>query len=203
METIAELIKRIEERFPSSGLAKVCKELYTVTTANKERVEYITKPNYILRTFIGFIVFIIASALIYSFSIMDIRTKSFDFGELVQIAEAAINDIVLIGAAIFFLITVETRVKRSRVLEALHELRTIAHVIDMHQLTKDPGRYKKDMQRTKSSPKRELSQYELSRYFDYCSEMLSLTGKVAALIPLKNRLVALYNQEILVYEFDT
>ena len=45
---------------------------------------------------------------------------------------------VLIGAAIFFLVTLETRVKRRRALAALHELRAIAHIIDMHQLTKDP-----------------------------------------------------------------
>jgi hypothetical protein len=34
--------------------------------------------------------------------------------------------------------TIETRVKRRRALRAIHELRSIAHVIDMHQLTKDP-----------------------------------------------------------------
>ena len=60
------------------------------------------------------------------------------FTELVQALEAGINDVVLIGAAIFFLVTLETRVKRRRALKAIHELRAIAHVIDMHQLTKDP-----------------------------------------------------------------
>jgi hypothetical protein len=91
------------------------------------------------------------------------------------------NDVVLIGAAILFLITVEVRIKRARVLEALHELRSIAHVIDMHQLTKDPGRYAKDRILTAHSPSWEMTAYELTRYLDYCSEMLSLTGKVGAL----------------------
>jgi hypothetical protein len=36
--------------------------------------------------------------------------------------EAAINDIVLIGAGIFFLISAETRIKRRRVLNSLHRL---------------------------------------------------------------------------------
>jgi len=34
---------------------------------------------------------------------------------------------------------------------------------------------------TQSSPKRTMTTFEMSRYLDYCSEMLSLIGKVAAL----------------------
>jgi hypothetical protein len=34
---------------------------------------------------------------------------------------------------------------------------------------------------TASSPQRTMSAYELSRYLDYCSEMLSLLSKLAAL----------------------
>ena len=51
----------------------------------------------------------------------------------------------------------------------------------MHQLTKDPERLRVRGQDTASSPKRTLSTPELVRYLDYCSEMLSLIGKLAAL----------------------
>ena len=34
---------------------------------------------------------------------------------------------------------------------------------------------------TKSSPARTLTPRQLGRYLDYCTEMLSLTGKIAAL----------------------
>jgi hypothetical protein len=96
--------------------------------------------------------------------------------------EAGINDIVLVGAAIFFLITFETRYKRGRALKSLHELRSIAHIIDMHQLTKDPERItNKHYFMTGTSPKTTMTRFELRRYLDYCSEMLSLTGKIAAL----------------------
>ena len=95
--------------------------------------------------------------------------------------EAGINDLVLIGAAIFFLGTLEGRIKRRRALRALHELRSIAHIIDMHQLTKDPERTTGQTPATESSPTRRMTPLELGRYLDYCSEMLSLTGKVAAL----------------------
>jgi hypothetical protein len=66
-------------------------------------------------------------------------------------------------------------------LQALHELRAIAHIIDMHQLTKDPERMLARSQSTASSPQPNMTAFELSRYLDYCSEMLSLTGKIAAL----------------------
>jgi hypothetical protein len=34
---------------------------------------------------------------------------------------------------------------------------------------------------TASSPRRTMSRFELTRYLDYCSEMLSLTNKLASL----------------------
>jgi len=51
----------------------------------------------------------------------------------------------------------------------------------MHQLTKDPHRVTVSTPDTESSPRRTLTQKELGRYLDYCSEMLSLTSKLAAL----------------------
>jgi hypothetical protein len=48
-------------------------------------------------------------------------------------------------------------------------------------LTKDPGIVAAEAFRTPSSPRRTMNRYELSRYLDYCSEMLSLNSKLAAL----------------------
>jgi len=181
VETIEKLGRRIDERFPSSGLGKVCHDLGMAANTNKMRVEWIARPNFFLRFFVYVIIALSLITLVYSVSLMDISIRSLDAGELVQITEAGLNNLVLIGAAIFFLVTMETKVKRSRALEALHELRSIAHVIDMHQLTKDPSKLAKDMILTPSSPKVEMTVYGLIRYLDYCSEMLSLTSKVAAL----------------------
>ena len=91
------------------------------------------------------------------------------------------NIIVSIGIAIWFLITLEGRFKRHKAMEALNELRSMAHVIDMHQLTKDPSLVGANMPLTNSSPKRTITEGELLRYLDYCSELLSLTGKLAAI----------------------
>ncbi len=179
--TVARLISRISERFPESSLSRVCEELHSVAEESKARALQIARPNYWLRLSVALVVALSLLGLYYSISLLEIASRPFSIGELVQASEAGINDVVLIGAAILFLVTVETRVKRARALKALHELRSIAHVIDMHQLTKDPGRLSRDMILTPSSPSSKMSAYELTRYLDYCSEMLSLTGKVGAL----------------------
>lgn len=107
--------------------------------------------------------------------------SGFDLVVLVQASEAGLNVFLLLSAAVLFLVTAETRIKRRRALKAIHELRALAHVIDMHQLTKDPERLLAERIETPSSPKRNLSPAELGRYLDYCTEMLSLIGKIAAL----------------------
>ncbi|MFZ4476924.1 MAG: hypothetical protein ACOYPR_17145, partial [Saprospiraceae bacterium] len=56
-----------------------------------------------------------------------------------------------------------------------------AHVVDMHQLTKDPAFVLSDIKNTAVSHKRVLTRTELTRYLDYCSEMLALVSKIAAL----------------------
>jgi hypothetical protein len=55
------------------------------------------------------------------------------------------------------------------------------HIVDMHQLTKDPERLLSGQPDTPSSPPRTMTAAELGRYLDYCSELLSLASKVAAL----------------------
>ena len=57
----------------------------------------------------------------------------------------------------------------------------MAHIVDMHQLTKDPEHLLVPEMRTPSSPDRQFTRFELSRYLDYCTELLSLASKLAAL----------------------
>ena len=59
--------------------------------------------------------------------------------EALQSVEAASNEMILLSLAVLFLISLgDERVKRRTALRMLHRLRSVAHVIDMHQLTKDP-----------------------------------------------------------------
>ena len=182
VDTIELLQKRIVERFPDSGLGRVCLQLLEIGRQTGERSRKMASPNWRVRFAVGFLIFLIIATSIVAPIIISSGADSFTVGEFVQVFESALNDILLIGAAIFFLVTLETRLKRRRALAAVHELRSIAHIIDMHQLTKDPERLLSKEQFVDSAgPKLRMSRFELRRYLDYCSEMLSLTGKVAAL----------------------
>ena len=183
VETVHVLSKRIHERFPSAGLYNVCKQLLEISRQAKHRSQEMAEPITWVRVVSG--VFITLVVLVFGYELFvivrDLPGEDVGAPEMVQMVEASFNSVLLVGATVIFLITLETRLKRRRALKALHELRALAHVIDMHQLTKDPERIAAKGTDTQSSPKRTMSAFELSRYLDYSSEMLSLTGKIAAL----------------------
>jgi hypothetical protein len=181
LATIETLSRRIAERFPGSGLNRVCEELLTIAGESQQRTAWIAKPQKALRVITGALVVLIIGGLLFVLANASWPRNGFDLVVLVQVSEAGLNVFLLVSAAILFLVTVETRMKRRRALKAIHELRALAHVIDMHQLTKDPERLIARRAATPSSPKHELTEFELGRYLDYCSEMLSLIGKLAAL----------------------
>src|SRR4249919_3879220 len=114
--------------------------------------------------------------------LLHIRQFKFDdYTNFIQSLEASISSVVFIGAAILFFVSWENRIKRGRALKAVHELRAMAHIVDMHQLTKDPENYFGRATRPVKPPKREMTPFELNRYFDYCNDSLALISKIAAL----------------------
>ena len=107
--------------------------------------------------------------------------EMFQIEHFMQLVDSSLGSLVLVGAAILSLVTLELRLKRNRALKAVHELRALAHIVDMHQLTKDPERVTGREGFNPLSPKRSMTPFELGRYLDYCSELLSLVSKVGAL----------------------
>jgi hypothetical protein len=182
IDTIAALRQRISERFPGAGLVSVCVELHQIARENSARAERIARRNMPLRVAIFLLLAAAAACLVWIASLMlRVPLAAENVYTLLQGVEAAANLTVLLGALAFFLFRIEERLKRHAALRALHELRSIVHVIDMHQLTKDPSLVVTVAGKTASSPLRVLSPFEVTRYLDYCSEMLSLTSKVAVL----------------------
>lgn len=181
VRTVGRLKDRVEERFPGSGLGHVAKELHEVALDVVARTEAINRPHVALRTCSALTIVALGAALAAVLLKLRLEPGEWTWLAVIQVFESAINDVVLLGAGLFFLVTLESRIKRRRALKAIHELRSLAHIIDMHQLTKDPHVLLDAGPATRSSPSRTLSRYELARYLDYCSEMLSLLGKLAAL----------------------
>ena len=178
-KTIEELEARIASRFPGSGLSQVCSDLAGLSRHTADRVERVARPNWMLRTLLALVVVFALATLVFLIGEALALKGTDQLSEVMQGLDAGMNLAVILGGAAFFVSTLETRWKRRRALAALHELRSIIHVIDMHQLTKDPSML--GAARTSASPDHDLTPFELMRYLDYCSEMLSLASKLAAL----------------------
>lgn len=178
--TIATLSDRIFQRFPDSGLWQVSQSLLQVARQARAQADWIAKPIWSLRIAVALLILLILAAAIGTLVAVSKPIREVNLIDFVQAVEAGINDLVLVGLAVFFLITVERRLKRHRALKAIHDLRSIAHIIDMHQLTKDPDRMHWEFRGMVES-KNTLTPLELTRYLDYCSELLSLVGKVCVL----------------------
>jgi hypothetical protein len=99
----------------------------------------------------------------------------------VPLIESTVNDLVFAGIALVFLWALPERLERRTLLALLHRLRSLAHVIDMHQLSKDPEQVSSTYEPTAESVRHGLDADQMHHYLGYCSEMLSLTAKTAAL----------------------
>src|SRR5262245_16751210 len=179
IETIRALHGRIARRFPGSGLGKVAADLRLVGEEAVTRSAWIQKPHFPSR----FAATSLTLSILALMVLMLIHIRQFRFEEytnFIQALEASISSVVFIGAAIIFFVSWEHRIKRKRALTALHELRSLAHIVDMHQLTKDPESYFAPAAE-QNLPGRRMTPFELNRYLDYCSESLALISKIAAL----------------------
>ncbi|MBX7249629.1 MAG: hypothetical protein K1X35_11385 [Caulobacteraceae bacterium] len=182
VKTLVALQARIAERFPGAGLAAVAQDLVEVARTTADRARAVSRPYVLLR---GAIALMSAAGIaIGAWALSHVRWQNLlegDFLDASQSLESVINLLLLLTAGVWFLMSLEQRLKRGRVLKDLHELRAFAHVIDMHQLTKDPTVILSRGPSTQSSPTREMTRFQLTRYLEYCAEMLALIGKLAAL----------------------
>ena len=184
VRTSAHMVQRIMERFPDSGLGAVCRTIHDTCADTQAQIDALQKPLWRLRavaiSIAGFSLLLLLYLLLGGIEWGQFALPR-TFTDFVGLLEPTLGSVVFLTGYFFFVATLETRWKQRRVLEALNGLRSLAHVIDMHQLTKDPERLLLDGPDTASSPKRALSLFELGRYLDYCSEMLAILSKVSAL----------------------
>ena len=168
---------------PESGLAKVCRELVSIGADTQHRAEAIAKPHTAVRIIVyvaiaAGVIGLVTVALVFTQSVQ-LQMGNEVFG-LFQGIEAAMNITVLTGAALFFLVTLETRIKRRRALDDLHVFRSIARHrhASIDQGSERPARSHHADRLVAGAHHGPI---QLMRYLDYCSEMLSLTNKLAAL----------------------
>lgn len=185
LATADTLALRVDERFPKSGLAKLSSELAEIARGTVRNIEQSGRRIPLLRLGAWFFIFIsillISLMTRYVHLNWDSLTNINEPGDLIQAIQATIETAVFIAASIAFFFGWENRIRRRRAMVALHELRTLAHLVDIHQLNKTPDTIRFTSSFSKISPVRRMSPFELARYFNYCTEMLSLVGKLAML----------------------
>ena len=183
IDTIDQLQARIGQRFPDSSLKTVCGELAAHARTVTKRARELGRPYLFLRFLM--VASILGAAAAGGWMAWRARGEPLEIGrELAGLTvglDAAVHLILVAGGVVWTLLTLEQRLKRSRALGDLYRLRSFAHIVDMHQLTKDPTVILSPGPATAASPRREMDQFQLTRYLDYCSELLSLVGKLAAL----------------------
>ena len=180
--TLEETCERIRQRFPESNLRRLAEQLLIVSREAAQTVNYLSRPNWALRVGGGIAIALLILILV-GVAMFALRTPAeMSVSDVLQTIEAGINDIVFFGIAVFFFTTVESRVKRRRALAMLHQLRSLAHIVDMHQLTKDPERLMAAGPAFAPGESRPATGQDLAKYLDFCSELLSLISKIAALL---------------------
>lgn len=188
--TVDRLQERIEARFPGRGIAALATRLGALVDEVEGTAPGINRQLRRARVVsrvlaaVVLVATVVAMGLALRDALDDGVRSSVDWLPLI---ETTINDLVYAAIALFFLYSIPERLQRGRSLALLHRLRSLAHVVDMHQLTKDPERFRDDFVATPRTVDPGLSPPEMERYLEYCSEMLSLVGKAAALVAEESR----------------
>ena len=189
-ETVRRLRRRIAERFPGRDLVTVADDLLvqvervgTDASAARGRIRGARVVSRVLVAAIA-IGTAVAVWLAVDSALGDQGPAGLDWLPLI---ETTINDLVFAAIAVYFLYSFPERLQRGDLLKLLHRLRSLAHIIDMHQLTKDPEHLRPGFQPTEASTEEHLDRDQMERYLNYCSELLSLVGKTAALCAEESR----------------
>jgi hypothetical protein len=186
--TVVRLRERIQARFPARGLARVAVELTRLAADVSEGAAGArTRLRWVRLVSRGGVVLVVVATLVALVLTMQDAGRVDSSVAWLPLIESAINDLVFAAIAVFFLYALPNRVERGQLLDLLHRLRSLAHIVDMHQLTKDPERLRDDFVSTSASPELDLDRAGMEHYLDYCSELLSLIGKVAALCAEESR----------------
>ncbi len=199
LETAKKLRDRVNQRFPTSGLSRGSVELVNIASEAKELAGLLARPDRWVRAFAVVVGLLLAATCVITitFGYLHFRELASSRSDLAQGIDAGANVAIILSGAIYFLVTLEKRKKRRRALKSLHVLRSLAHIIDLHQLQKDPGLFTGDLDSAIGARKQlELSASQVERYLDYCSEMLAVLSKVAALY------VETCNDEIVIRAVD-
>lgn len=179
VEASRRLAGKVETSFPESGLAALAREVACLTRETVVRLTFIERPNWWLRIAVGVLVLITVTGPLLFSAMLQFSETVTSLGDFLEATDAGLQMLLLLGGSIAFLVTLESRIRRNRALGAIAEFRSMAHLVDMHQINKDPGIDQRpapagtDLRTVRSDA-------QLALYLDHASDMLALIGKLAA-----------------------
>lgn len=169
-DTAQILADRLRIKFPEAGLSEVGDTVVDIVRAAAERTEAIQRPIWWLRIVLLALAGVtLAAAIAFAFTLQGNALANF-----LEFTSKTGGALVYLFAGVVFLITLETRWKRWRAVQAIHELRAVAHIIDMHQLAKVPDEEAYAGQKVLPPP-------EMRKYLTFCTEMLAILSKIGQL----------------------
>jgi hypothetical protein len=178
IETAERLAKRVAERFPTSGLTRVADRMVEVTRWAVSTSESIQRPNWPLRVGLVLVGALIVGMAVFA-GVVELGNAPSPGAKALEFMRATQGAVVYFGVVFFFFWSLEARFKRGKAVKAVHELRALAHIIDMHQLTKDPDRVGRPAD--PSSTDGPMSAEAVGQYLHYCTEMLAVISKIGQL----------------------
>lgn len=107
--TIQTLCLRIEDRFPQSGLLETARALLELARETDQTIRWIERPHLPLRFASYGLIGLLLALLAYTVSQFRPEFTVYGFKGLVELSESILNELILLGAAVVFIVTFETR----------------------------------------------------------------------------------------------
>ena len=170
IRTIRRMDRQIDTYFPDRNLANLSSSIIEFAIRHESDLERIDRPNIPIKLAIGLAISLMSGLVIYWLYELFIQNDGSGIIFQPQDLDAFINILIFGSAITWFLLNWQAKSKRRFIIGRINELRSFGHVIDMHQLTKDPF-FDDEM---------EMSDKDLIRYLDYCGDLLSCCSKLAA-----------------------
>jgi hypothetical protein len=182
--TASKLVERISSRFGQDHLTDVALQVERVARMSDAKLKKSLRLGRVIRWLTWPWVLAAALGIVAWIRSLHLTIELKDAGDLAQSLDSIFQLLLVLGAGAWFLLSIGSKVQRAALLKALQELNELAQVVDLIQLDKDPDRlhFSKE-QRTDKSPTlgKANTAFLLSRYLDYCAELLSILAKVGCL----------------------
>ncbi|MCL2423232.1 MAG: hypothetical protein FWD11_04970 [Micrococcales bacterium] len=187
--TLERLRERIATAMPGRHLADVADEVRRVVVKIESGARHARRRaviRVVSQVSIWFLVVLIVAGVVSAIHAGLGADEAVHGFEWLSVVKSGVNDVVFAAVAIWFLQSLPERVERRRRLGILYRLRSLAHVTDMHQASKHTAVKDSAVKDTAVKdpdglPHPPMDSETLVRYLEFCSDLLTLTAKAAAL----------------------